>query len=546
MRKKQRQPLALFLILTQIGCLTFGVVWSARWLHRTFDQVVDRNAASLGQSLALDLARRADELPLDSIEPGSAGWAQLQELCRQTKVPNDGFVAVMRSDTGALTCHSRLEADPTLLAWFPGRAELVVDDRATPVLQAVQSASAAAQYVVSGSVETDGALYELTCVAVPKLNAVVGVYQSGECLGVVVADLVNPLINASFLLVASVVGGTSLFTMFLVRRFEQQVDEVHNSLDQEVQSRTQSLVKTRNAVIFGLAKLAESRDNDTGNHLERVRCYVTLLAGEMAKSNPTITGHYVANLAVASSLHDIGKVGVPDAILLKPGKLTPSERQAMQMHAELGGECLGAIQRQLGEDGFLEVAFQVAMFHHEQWDGSGYPHGLQGRDIPLPARIVALADVYDALTTDRPYRPAMSHAEAREWIVTHYGTQFDPEVVEAFVAREKDFVRLGQSLRPGSVSDGGEKGEAAATAVGRPQGMALVMHCMAPATTHSQAAFRTVLSVDANEQEVVAGLAAMHEFRSLAAAPESEDAASKARTMLIHALINHNDFVTIR
>jgi response regulator RpfG family c-di-GMP phosphodiesterase len=239
-----------------------------------------------------------------------------------------------------------------------------------------------------------------------------------------------------------------------------------------VDQRTQSLVRTRNAVVFGLAKLSETKDKDTAGHLERIRSYVTFLASHMAKSNPEITHHYVANLAVASALHDIGKVGVPDGVLLKMGRLTPSERRAMQMHAELGGECLAAIQRQLGDDDFLQLGQEVAVAHHEQWDGSGYPHGLQGKAIPLAARIVAVADVYDALTSHRPYRSALSHAEAREWIVSHYGTQFDPEVVEAFVAREADFARLSQTVqaaaRPEPESPSADNPKTAPSEAGQP------------------------------------------------------------------------------
>ncbi|MCG8450492.1 MAG: HD domain-containing protein [Pirellulales bacterium] len=154
---------------------------------------------------------------------------------------------------------------------------------------------------------------------------------------------------------------------------------------------------------------------------------------------------YVADLAVASSLHDIGKVGIPDAVLLKPGKLTTAERRAMELHTVLGSECLSAIQSQLEEDDFLELAQQIAIAHHERWDGSGYPYGIQGNDIPLAARIVALADCYDALTTNRPYKGPISHADSREWIVTRYATHFDPAIVEAFIAREEDFKRVNQS-----------------------------------------------------------------------------------------------------
>jgi putative two-component system response regulator len=140
-------------------------------------------------------------------------------------------------------------------------------------------------------------------------------------------------------------------------------------------------------------------------------------------------------------------MGVPDGVILKLGRLTPAERRAMQMHTVLGGECLTSVERMFGDhDAFLDLGREVAQSHHEQWDGSGYPHGLQGKEIPLSARIVALADVYDALTSHRVYRPAVGHAEAREWIVSNYGSQFDPEVVEAFVARVHDFAKISQQV----------------------------------------------------------------------------------------------------
>jgi putative two-component system response regulator len=320
------------------------------------------------------------------------------------------------------------------------------------VASIVESVSLSAQggdALAAGRVVVDGQLYKATCLPLPKLNAVLAVHQAEASIDRSTAELVNPLFQVSLVTIAAVVAATAVLTMIVVSRFESTLATVNGSLALEVEERTQSLVRTRNAVVFGLAKLSESKDKDTTGHLERIRSYVTFLASHMAKSNPEITHHYVANLAVASALHDVGKVGVPDAVLLKVGRLTPSERRAMQMHAELGGECLAAIQRQLGDDDFLQLGQQVAVAHHEQWDGSGYPHGLQGKAIPLAARIVAVADVYDALTSHRPYRPALSHAEAREWIVSHYGTQFDPEVVEAFVAREGDFARLSQTAPQG-------------------------------------------------------------------------------------------------
>ena len=130
----------------------------------------------------------------------------------------------------------------------------------------------------------------------------------------------------------------------------------------------------------------------------------------------------------------------------------------MQMHTVLGGECLAGVERMLGDrDPFLDIGREIALAHHEQWDGSGYPHGLQGKQIPLSARIVALADVYDALTSNRVYRPAVAHDVAREWIVSNYGSQFDPEVVEAFVARETDFAKISGIVAQEQRAAGGEE-----------------------------------------------------------------------------------------
>lgn len=448
MQIKQRRLLVLLLMVSQLGCLGFGVIWATQWLHRTFDEFISHNVSAQGRSMAYELAHRVGEVPITTIEPGTSDWDLLQEMCEKADVPHHGFVAVFRRDTGALVCHSRLKDDPSLLQTFPGRAPLVSDDGIEPIIEAVSNADRSGRMLATGELEFDGELYQAACLALPQVNAILAVQQSELEIDRAAADLVQPLFQVGMVLTASLVGATAMLTMFLVSRFESQIGTLNSSLAKEVEDRTKALVRTRNAVCFGLAKLSESKDKDTAGHLERIRSYVTFLASQMAKTNPDITHQYVGNLAVASALHDIGKVGVPDAVLLKVGRLNPSERRAMQMHAQLGGECLAAIQRQLGEDDFLQLGQQIAIAHHEQWDGSGYPYGLQGKAIPLAARIVALADVYDALTSHRPYRQALSHEDAREWIVEHYGTQFDPEVVEAFMAREADFARLSATATP--------------------------------------------------------------------------------------------------
>lgn len=206
--------------------------------------------------------------------------------------------------------------------------------------------------------------------------------------------------------------------------------------------RAESL-NARNTLIFALAKLAESRDSDTGEHLERIAAYSRVLAEQLRVSVPSLTDTWIHDLQLASSLHDIGKVGIPDAVLLKAGKLTPEERAVIQRHPAIGADALNAILARQPNDELLRMARNIAANHHERWDGEGYPERLRGDAIPLEARIVSVADVYDALTSKRIYKPAMSHSEALALITAGSGTQFDPQVVDALCACEVVFQQAG-------------------------------------------------------------------------------------------------------
>jgi putative two-component system response regulator len=220
-------------------------------------------------------------------------------------------------------------------------------------------------------------------------------------------------------------------------------------------------LETREVAIFAMAKLAESRDPDTGAHLERVRNYCRVLGQQLAtqpKFAREIDGEFIRLLFATSPLHDIGKVGIPDCVLLKPGLLSPKEYALMKTHAELGAQTLDAALQQFPQAKFLRMARDIAMTHHEHWDGSGYPRGLCGEQIPLCGRIVALADVYDALTSKRVYKESYGHDVARSIIVAGAGEHFDPDIVAAFVACEYQFVAIRQHY-----SD--EQGGAAPTVV---------------------------------------------------------------------------------
>lgn len=206
-------------------------------------------------------------------------------------------------------------------------------------------------------------------------------------------------------------------------------------------------LESRDVTIFALAKLAESRDLDTGAHLDRIREYCRILCENLLEQGPyvgEIDGDFVRMVYLTSPLHDIGKVGIPDRILLKPGKLTDEEFEIMKQHAIIGSETLDAALQTRPEVQFLRMARDIAQTHHEKFDGSGYPFGLKGLDIPLCGRIVALADVYDALTTKRVYKPAFSHEESRAIILQGSGKHFDPAIVNAFLETESKFVAVRQ------------------------------------------------------------------------------------------------------
>jgi putative two-component system response regulator len=204
--------------------------------------------------------------------------------------------------------------------------------------------------------------------------------------------------------------------------------------------------------VFALAKLAESRDDDTGEHLIRVRSYAQVLAEQLRRDSPyspQITAQFLDDLYRTSPLHDIGKVAISDAILLKSGRLTAQEFGIMKTHAILGARTLEQVVSTSACGSFLAMAVAVARSHHERFDGTGYPEGLRGEDIPLPARIVAVADVFDALTSTRSYKPAYSPQHARRIICEESGKQFDPRIVTALEAAFAEFLAIYDSHREG-------------------------------------------------------------------------------------------------
>ena len=225
-------------------------------------------------------------------------------------------------------------------------------------------------------------------------------------------------------------------------------------LEEMVRARTKEILKTRDLVFYTLARLAESRDNETGEHLERIQVYTRLLVEDLAQNScyaDQIDDDFVDEVCRSSVLHDIGKVGIPDHILLKPGRLTAEEFEIMKTHAEIGADALADAAKYSTCCAFLKTAIEIARFHHEKYDGSGYPNGLSAQHIPLAARIVAVADVFDALTTERVYKRAMAVDDARQLILAESGRHFDPVIVNAFDRQWNSFTQLAVKLHKPAV-----------------------------------------------------------------------------------------------
>ena len=223
--------------------------------------------------------------------------------------------------------------------------------------------------------------------------------------------------------------------------------QIHaDGLEELVEQRTRQWAATQDMTVFALARLTDSRDTETGEHVLRMRYYAQTLAVDLGQRGPyadIIDDRFLQNLYRSSPLHDIGKVAVPDAILQKPSRLDAEEIEIMKRHVLAGAETLEQARDYVGRGSFMDMAAEIARYHHEKFDGSGYCEGLRGQAIPLSARIVALADVYDALTSRRVYKPSMPPDEAYETILAESGAHFDPVIVEAFVRCFDEFRTAG-------------------------------------------------------------------------------------------------------
>ena len=444
MKTKRGWLIVILISSVQLVLLLTAVILLFSWFSKKTEETVQNQVCEDNRVIAQHILIEAKAENVISVgTPGSKEFAQLSEIVQKVKMPNHGFISIVDCKTGSTVCPQRGETNFT----DANMAEVLFQNLQNDASQSLQKVTLAnsisnelGRRSVTGSILFEGQTYFVSADYMPQMNSILVVGQERNRLIASASQAVAYTKRIVF--AATLLLGLACLGMFISILNRQQVNSqiVEQGLKKEVSQRERELVQTQNAVIFGLAKLAESRDNDTGEHLDRISAYVTILSEDLSNFVPEIDEPFIHNLSLASSLHDIGKVGIPDSILLKPGRLTPEEREVMELHALIGGECLEAIQARLGNNSvFMHTAKQVAYYHHERWDGGGYPHGLSENEIPLVARIVAVADVYDALTSKRPYKNPMSHLESKAIILAGSGTHFDPEIVSSFLRHEDKF-----------------------------------------------------------------------------------------------------------
>jgi putative two-component system response regulator len=236
----------------------------------------------------------------------------------------------------------------------------------------------------------------------------------------------------------------------LIASQKKELKNYNDNLQQMVRDKTAQVVELQNAVLSTVADMVECKDNPTGGHVIRTQMYLEVLVNKMLEEkiyNDVLSSWDIDLLIQSAQLHDVGKIAIRDAILNKPGKLTPEEFEEMKTHVTIGAATIDGIAKRTSERAFLRYARSIVGAHHEKWDGSGYPAGLRGDDIPLEGRLMAIADVYDALISSRPYKAPLTTKEAEAIILAGRGSHFDPVLVDVFSRVTDDFASIAEHCR---------------------------------------------------------------------------------------------------
>jgi len=437
------------LILAQTACVGVGLWMQHRHAVSSLRNVVEERAWGQMTLCANEITSKLDPLTLTDLTPGNAVFDHARVLLQRSR-PDQGGVLVADAQRRVLVDVPACEQDDV------PRLSAGVSIPWVPSSEPPNEGGG----LERGTLDLPNGPHLAVCCALDGGKGYLLVDYPQAAIESDLAALARPLPANALVALSWIVAMLTVSGVVILGRLHDRAEQQRARSASEALRQTETLVRTRDSVIFGLAKLAESRDDDTGQHLDRISAYATVLASALRrhpKYAHEATPGFVRLIAISSVLHDIGKVGIEDKVLLKPGPLDAPERARMEHHAVIGGECLREIEQRLGSTNFLQMARQIAFSHHERWDGTGYPKGLAGEAIPLAARIVAIADVYDALSFRRVYKPPFPHEKCLEIIRDEAGKTFDPDLVEVWLTVESRYreiaLRYAATLPPSELGD---------------------------------------------------------------------------------------------
>ncbi|MCP5020984.1 MAG: HD domain-containing protein [bacterium] len=424
---KRGLTVAGFIALTQALVLIAGWILVYKDAHKTATEGVEKVMLQDTVTTAKSIVKALGGLPSVDV-PGSEDWERTQEAIENLILGGNRLAYVLDSD-GNISCHPDIRDRPKLRDVNLGIEPFL---NADGVAQGTVG-SADKGFVRGGLIDlTAKGLHYLATIKDPNSKAQLVVHQPVSRLAATGTKVTSGLLSNMLVIGGLLVGLTAILALVLTRAHDLSLASWNDKLEDLVGDRTDELLQSHRTILFGISKLAEHRDTDTGQHVERICQFTGLLADEWRRRFGGLTRQWIQDARLAASMHDIGKVSIPDSILLKPGPLTNAEFTEMKLHTEVGERALMAVRNQLHDTTLLDIGIEIAGGHHERWDGTGYPRCLRGENIPLSARIVAVADVFDALMSKRPYRDPLPFEEVVNIIHESAGSHFDPMVIECF------------------------------------------------------------------------------------------------------------------
>ena len=423
-----------------VQAVVLGVGWFVVY-NETHEQIGARmqgvivdNNVRVAESIT-DLIGR---LP-DSYDGSDPSWTNAQAVVEQFDFGSGGFACIVDADSEVL-CHPEISNDPSVFGMALGEYDVrAVGSTGTGKLRDFGLRGGTETGLVDFSVAGE---HYVSSKPLTETGVRLFVHQPVSGVQAAASDVSAGLLARMVAVGAGVLLLTSAACALLITRHTRAIRAWNAELEGTVAARTRQLRDSREAIVFALAKLADYRDNETGQHVLRISKYAERLAEELRPAFPEIDDAWIERVRLASMLHDIGKVEVPDAVLRKPGRLTDDEFAVIQRHPLAGADTLLAVSGRIERDPLITMAVEISLYHHEKWDGAGYPYGLSGESIPLSARLTAVVDVFDALLSPRVYKPGMPFEKVCGIIRESAGSHFDPAIVEAFEACSRDLLEI--------------------------------------------------------------------------------------------------------